>query len=73
MPCNGKLFEMSWIKRYALSCLIAVFILGARDGYKHPGERDFGSTLIMGAAWPVTIAVVLAYTAGELVRESKQG
>lgn len=72
MPCNRKLFQMSWIKRYILSCLIAVFILGAQDGYHSPGERHFGSTLIMGAAWPLTLAVVLGYTAGETAHQSKQ-
>ena len=71
MPGTGRYFEVRWLKRYAISCLIAMFALAVEDGYHRPGmHQNFGSIITMGVAWPVTAAVVVGIAVGEVARES---
>jgi hypothetical protein len=60
----------TWTKRYAISFLLAVFVLSASDAYRHPtdGPRT-GAVIVVAAIWPVALAIVVGWTVGEAVRE----
>ncbi|MHC2578999.1 hypothetical protein ACVI1J_009288 [Bradyrhizobium diazoefficiens] len=61
---------MSWKKKYAIGCLIALFAFTAMDSYDRP-DRDvrFGAVIVMAAVWPVTVSVILGGAVGEMVRD----
>jgi hypothetical protein len=60
----------TWTKRYAISCLLAVFVLSARDAYKHPtNDLRTGAVIVVAAVWPVALAIVVGWTVGEVARE----
>jgi hypothetical protein len=64
---------MNWFKRYAVSCLIVMFILAGIDGYKRPGmDSRFGAIVLVSTVWPVVGAVVVGSTIGEAARELSQ-
>jgi hypothetical protein len=62
---------MSWKKRYAIGALISLFAFAALYSNDRP-SRDvpYGAVLIMAAAWPVTVTLVLGLTVRELAREN---
>jgi hypothetical protein len=59
----------SWIKRYAIGCLVVLFALSANDGYRRPHDIRFGTNLIIAAAWPVSLAIVAGAVFGDAFRE----
>ncbi|AND89680.1 MULTISPECIES: hypothetical protein [Bradyrhizobium] len=61
---------MSWKKKYAIGCLIALFVFTAMDSYDRP-NRDvrFGAVIVMAAVWPVTVSVILGGAVGGMVRD----
>lgn len=61
---------MSWKKKYAIGCLIALFVFTAMDSYDRP-NRDvrFGAVIVMAAVWPVTVSVIWGGAVGEMVRD----
>lgn len=64
---------MTWSRRYALSCLIAVLFFASIDGYKHPDEdMRYSAILLASAGWPVVAALVVGSTIGEVVHDVKQ-
>ncbi|KGJ69943.1 hypothetical protein BJA5080_04292 [Bradyrhizobium diazoefficiens SEMIA 5080] len=64
------LHHMSWKKKYAIGCLIALFVFTAMDSYDRP-NRDvrFGAVIVMAAVWPVTVSVILGGAVGGMVRD----
>jgi hypothetical protein len=59
-------FEMKWFKRYAIGCLIALFVFAANDGYYHPGQHPREGAIIMAAVgWPIVVAIAVGSTIGE--------
>lgn len=61
---------MSWKKKYAISCLIALFAFAAIDGYKRPGkDMRVGAIIITAAVWPITLSIAVGSAIGETVRE----
>jgi hypothetical protein len=61
---------MSWKKKYAISCLIALFAFAAIDGYKNPGkDLRVGAVVVTAAVWPITLSLALGSALGEMVRE----
>jgi hypothetical protein len=60
---------MSWFKRYLVGCLIALFALAAIDAHHRSGDVRYGSVIVMAAAWPMTLSIVLGAVVGEMVRE----
>jgi len=62
------------LKRYALSCLIVLFIFSGIDSYRHPtNDVRWGALVAVAAVWPVVLAIAFGSTAGEMVREINQG
>ena len=60
----------TWTKRYAVSCLLALFVLSAFDAYKRPAnDLRTGAVIVAAAVWPVVLAIVLGWTVGEVARE----
>ena len=60
---------MSWFKRYAVSCLIALFVLSGVDAYRRPDhDVRVGSALVMAAAWPIILAIAFGGAVGEVAR-----
>jgi hypothetical protein len=60
----------TWTKRYAISFLLALFVLSARDAYRHPtNDVRIGAVIVVAAIWPVALAIVVGWTVGEAVRE----
>jgi hypothetical protein len=65
---------VKWLKRYAISCLIAMFVLAVCDGHHHPGETPRGDAIILvGIGWPIAAAIVLGSTVGEIISDVSQG
>ena len=65
---------MTWFKRYAISCLIVMFVLGCIDGYTRPGkDMRMGAIVIMAVGWPVLAAIIIGSSIGEVASEIHQG
>ena len=65
---------MTCFKRYAVSCLIALFVFAGIDGYQRPGEDPrFGAILVTAAVWPVVAAIAVGGAIGAVTRETKDG
>ena len=61
---------MNWKKKYAISCLIALFAFAALDGYRHPGgDVRIESAVVMAAAWPIVLSIAFGSALGEVVRK----
>ncbi len=74
MPRNERYFDLKWFKRYAISCLVAMFVFAGLDGYKRPGQDLREGTIIVAAVgWPIITAIVVGSTVGEVVSEIRQG
>jgi len=64
---------VKWLKRYAISCLIAMFVLAALDGYHRPGkDMRVGAIITVAAVWPIVAAIVVGSSVGEAARDMKQ-
>jgi hypothetical protein len=60
----------TWTKRYAVSFLLALFVLSGIDAYKRPAnDLRTGAVIVAAAVWPVVLAIVLGWTVGEVARE----
>jgi hypothetical protein len=59
----------TWIKRYAVSCLVAMFVLSGIDAYKNPTNDVRISVIVVAAVWPVVLAIALGGAVGEVARE----
>lgn len=65
-------FDVRWLKRYAISCLIAVFVFAVFDGHARPGKHPReGAIVVAAVGWPIVTAIVLGSTIGEIVSETK--
>ena len=65
---------VKWLKRYALSYLIVLFIFSGLDSYRHPtNDVRWGALAAVAAVWPVVLAIAFGSTAGETMREIIQG
>ena len=74
MPVIGRYFDVKWLKRYVISCLIAMFVFAGVDGYYRPGkDMREGAIIVAAVGWPVVAAIVVGSTIGEIVSEIKQG
>jgi hypothetical protein len=61
---------MSWKKKYAISCLIALFAFAAMDAYNRPGKDvRFGAVVVTAAVWPIILSIAFGSALGEMVRE----
>ena len=66
--------DMSWKRKYAISCLVAVFAFTAMDSYDRPnGDVRFGAVVLMAAVWPVTVSLILGGAVGEMLRDGVPG
>jgi hypothetical protein len=73
-PSLEGYFDMKWFKRYVISCLVAMLVFAAVDGYHRPGKDMRESAIIVAAVgWPIVTAIVVGSTVGEIVNEIKQG
>jgi hypothetical protein len=67
---SGERNMNTWIKRYAVGFLLALCVLSGIDAHKRPVEGvRFGSVIMMAAAWPMTLAIVVGGTVGGVVRD----
>lgn len=65
---------MKWFKRYLIGCLIALLVLAGVDGYFRPGQNPReGAIIVAAVGWPVTTAIVVGSTIGEIVSDIKLG
>jgi hypothetical protein len=65
---------MKWFKRYVVSCLVAMLVFAAVDGYHRPGkDMREGAIIVAAVGWPIVTAIVVGSTVGEIVNEMKQG
>ena len=70
---NWKVFHVSLFKRYAIGCLIAVFVCAGIDGYKNPhGDVHLGTIIVVSIGWPVFTAVVLGGAIGAVWSDYNQ-
>jgi len=60
---------MKWFKRYAIGCLIAMIVLAASDGYKHPDmDLRVGAIVAVAVIWPIMAAIIVGDAIGEVAR-----
>ena len=65
---------MKWLKRYAIGGLIALVVLAAGDGYKHPdADLRVGAIVIVAAIWPIVAAIFVGNVVGGVARDLHQG
>jgi len=65
---------MKWLKRYAIGCLIALFVFAGVDGYHRPGkDMREGAIIVAAVGRPITTAIIFGSTVGEIVSDIKQG
>ena len=70
MPSTGRYHDVSWMKRYAISCLIALFIFSGIESYKRPAaDIRVGALVVLAAVWPVAVAIAAGSAVGEVMRE----
>jgi hypothetical protein len=62
---------MSWFKRYAIGCLISLFVFAALDGYSRSDEKlEVGPIVALAVLWPVAAAVFVDSCVNEFVKEA---
>ena len=60
----------TWTRRYAVSCLLALFVLSGIDAYRRPSnDVRIGSAIVLAVAWPVVLAIAFGGAVGEVARE----
>lgn len=64
-----KSYEMSWKKKYAISCLIVLFAFAALDAYQRPGKDVRVGAVLTAAVWPIVLSVAFGSALGEMVRK----
>ena len=64
---------MSCLKRYLVSCLVAMVFFAGLDAYKSPEDMHLGTILAASAGWPVFAAAVVGSTIGDAVHDAKHG
>jgi hypothetical protein len=70
---SGERSMKTWTRRYAVSCLLALFVLSGIDAYNRPTKDvRIGSAIIMAAVWPVVLAIAVGGAVGEVAREHVQ-
>ena len=73
MSITGRYFDVKWFKRYAISCLIAMFVFAVNDGHYHPGEHQRNDAIILaGIGWPIVAAIVVGSTVGDIISDVSQ-
>ncbi|OPZ00021.1 hypothetical protein A5906_24125 [Bradyrhizobium sacchari] len=61
---------MKWLKCYAIGFVVATFALTAMQSYSRPGQDQRTAAVIaMAAVWPITAAVVLGGSIGEVASD----
>jgi hypothetical protein len=61
---------MKWFKRYIIGFLIAMFVFAGMDAYSQPGKDPrVGTALALAIVWPITVAVVVGSTIGEVASD----
>ena len=61
---------MKWFKRYAIGGLIFMFVTTAMYASNRPGkDLPIRTILTMAAVWPITTAIVLGDTIGEIASD----
>ena len=62
----------TWTKRYAVSCLVALFVLSGIDAYNRPtNDVRIGGAIVLAAVWPVTLAITVGGAVGAVARGAK--
>ena len=65
---SRKYSDVNWLKRYAFSCLIALFVFSGFDTYRHRDDMHIGTVVVVSAVWPAFIAIVFGSCAGDALR-----
>jgi hypothetical protein len=74
MPITARYFDVKWFKRYVISCLVAMLVFAAVDGYYRPGQNQReGAIIVAAVGWPIVTVIVVGSTIGEIVSETQQG
>jgi len=63
-----KVSNVNWLKRYAFSCLIALFVFSGLDTYRHQDDMHIGTVVVVSAVWPAFVAIVFGSCAGDALR-----
>jgi hypothetical protein len=70
MPRAGRYLDVKWFIRYAIGCLIAMFVIAGMYGYNRPGkDLPVGAVVALAVVWPITAAIVAGVTIGEVASD----
>jgi hypothetical protein len=60
----------SWLQRYAITCLVALFAFTAWDAYSRPNhEVRVGAVIVLAVVWPIAVTIAAGSAVGEMARE----
>jgi hypothetical protein len=63
-----RYFDVKWFKRYAVSCLIAMFVFAAVDAHARPGQNPReGAIIVTALGWPIVMAIAMGGAVGEVL------
>lgn len=61
---------MTWFKRYAIGCLIAMFVITGMYAANRPGkDLPLRAIVTLAVVWPITAAIVVGATIGEVASD----
>jgi len=61
---------VKWLKRYAISCLIAMFVIAGIVGYVRPGkDLRVDAIVTMAVVWPIIAAITVGTCIGEVASD----
>ena len=61
---------MKWLKCYAVGFIVTAFAITGMQSYNRPGkDQRIAGTIVMAAVWPLTVAIVLGGSIGEVASD----
>lgn len=61
---------MKWLKCYAVGFIVTAFAITGMQSYNRPGkDQRIAGTVVMAAVWPLTAAIVLGGSIGEVASD----
>jgi hypothetical protein len=61
---------VKWFKRYAIGCLIAMFVIAGMYADNRPGkDLPVRAIVTLAVVWPITAAIVVGGTIGEVASD----
>jgi len=61
---------VKWLKCYAVGFIVTAFAITGMQSYNRPGkDQRIAGTVVMAAVWPLTAAIVLGGSIGEVASD----